>query len=245
MKNGLKFLTLTAAVLLTAYHVNAQPPVNGQPPVAPPPPPAAPAPQPGLAPSLPGAPGPQAVQALTNISGRIVEYSVNDRYEYDGFALRTADKTVAVKFPAHLGSQLMKAAAKGSQVYVSGTYDETPEGTAFRLYSLKAGGNTITDTAPPVDQTPPVEQIRNFAGTISDLNHDQRGMINGVVLNSKTFVSLPPPAVKQLAGYLKVGTSLSGTGIQRPVPSGVVVAKSYDLTDARTLSIAGQTYLIH
>ncbi|PLW89923.1 hypothetical protein [Mucilaginibacter sp.] len=139
----------------------------------------------------------------------------------------------------------MKAAPKGNAISVNGTYDVTPEGTAFRLFSLKAGSNTITDNAPPVDQNPQGEQVRNFSGTISELNHDPRGTINGVVLGSKTLVSLPPAAVEQLAGYLKIGAQISGTGIKRPVPSGVVTSKNVDVTDARTLSVSGQTYLVN
>lgn len=235
MKNLMKRSALVALVLLSALCSQAQ-----QPGLTPPPPPA---------PAGPGAPGPGPMRPaglaqLTTINGKVVDYVANDRYEYDGFSLQTSDKTVIVKFPARLAAQLMKTAEKGSSVTVSGAMDDGPDGSTFRLYSLKAGSNTVTDTPPAGEQTPPAETFKNFSGTISDLNHDQKGMINGVILNGKTLVSLPPPAIEQLASYLKTGTELSGSGVQRALPEGVVLAKQLDLTDARTLSIGGQTYLI-
>ncbi len=236
MKNASKILTLTAVVVLSAIEVNAQQNL-------PAPPPPRPMEGPGPGKDRP-APPQQALKALTSISGKVVEYNANDRYEYDGLTLRSSEKNIAVKFPPHLAAQLMKAAAKGAEVSINGVYDETPDGPAFRLYSVKAGSTTITDTPPAVEQTPPVEKTANFSGSISDLNHDQRGMINGIVLNSKTFIALPPPAIEQLGTSLKVGTQLSGTGVQRPTHPGVVLAKNIEVTDARTLSIAGQTYLV-
>jgi len=237
MKNGFKKTALIAAVLLSALWCRAQQPGELPPPQFPP------ARVSGNS-APPHIPGPAGLTQLVSLEGRITNYTANDRYEYDTFALSTGDKTITVKFPAPLAAELMKAAPKGASATISGNYDESPEGTIFRMYSLKKGSNVITDAPLPVDMTPPADKMQDFSGTISDINHDPRGMINSVILNGKTIVSLPPPAVEQLAQYLKTGVSLSGTGIQRAVPQGVVTAKNMNFTDARTLSIRGQTYLI-
>ncbi|ASZ12111.1 hypothetical protein CK934_14650 [Chitinophaga sp. MD30] len=192
----------------------------------------------------PGRPAPLA--QLTTVSGTIVEYIANDRHEFDAFRLQTGGKNLIVKFPPHLGAQLMKMAGKGNTVTVEGTLDTKPDvdSDVFSFYSLKSGGNLIIDTPAPLMQPPGSEQLINFSGKISDLNHNHRGMISGIVLNGKMVVSLPPPAVEQLAQYLKINTELAGTGIKRPVPAGVVVENNMGLLDARTLSIGGQTYLV-
>jgi hypothetical protein len=238
MKNGLKRSALVAAVLLSALWCRAQ-----QPGMNPAPPPPAPV---NGAPGNPPPPGlrPAGLTQLVTVSGKVIKYVANDRYEYDGITLQNNEKTMNVKFPAHLGAQLMKAAPKGSELTLSGTYDNSPEGAFFRFYSLKNGDSVITDTPPPIDQAPPAKQFKNFSGTISGLNHDQSGVTNGVIINGKMLISLPPPAVQQLAVYLKTGEKISGTGVQRIPPSGVVTAGNLEFTDARTLSISGQTYLI-
>jgi len=241
MKIEMKKSAMTIAVLLSAVSCFAQAPT-----ATPPPPPAAingPMPGPGRMQEDPNEPSTPLIQ-LYSISGKVVCYLANERREYDGFTLQTSNGLITVKYPADLGQQLMKTSPKGSVITVNGSYDNTPDGQLFRFYSVKVGDNFITDTPPPVDQNPPAEQVKSFAGKISELNHDQRGMINGIVLNGNTLVALPPPAVEQLAPYLKTGTEIAGTGVKRNLPAGVVTEGNLDFTDARTLSIGGQTYLI-
>lgn len=232
MKGKIKVTVLTAMVVISGLYCSAQQPG----PVPPPPPPAGPAMTPP--------PKVNPLEQLTTLTGTVLTYDANDRFEYDGMDLREKDQNVMVKFPAHLGRQLFSAAPKGSTVTVSGTLDETLEGKVFRLYSLKADGKTITETAPAMPETPPAEELKDFSGTVSAVRRDRNGRVNGIVLNKNLVVMLPPPAVDQLSAYLKDGVTLSGTGIVHGVPEGVVIAGNMKLTDARTLSIDGKTYLI-
>lgn len=185
-----------------------------------------------------------SIEPLSALSGKIIAYNTNERYEYDGFTLQTADKTVTVKFPPQMGEQLMKSASKGAQVTVNGTSETTPEGELFRLYSLKSGDKTIVEAPVSGNEAPPANVLKDFSGTISELSHDRRGMVNGFVLDGKLLVELPPQAVEQLMSSLKTGTAISGSALQGTKPQGVVTAQNMQTARARTINLAGQTYLV-
>lgn len=230
--------TMLACLLAGAACCQAQPvhPLPPQPPV------------PGMCPNPPQPPGvppgTRKLEALTSLSGKLTAYEANDHYEYDAFVLQTAEKNVSVKFPAHLAEQLMKAAAKGAQLTVNGTADWTPEGEVFHLYSVKVGDKVITDTPPAIAETPQADVLSDFKGVITGLNHDRRGMVNGVIIDSKLFVAFPPQAVEQLMGSLKTGKSISGSSVQHARPTGVVTAQNMQVSQARTVTIDDQTYLV-
>lgn len=236
MKSELKKITVAVAITLCATAGYAQQP--GQ--LLPPPP--APPHRPGMAPAPPVRPG--AVTQLTTLDGKILEYTTNDRREYDGFTFQSSGSTLAIRFPAHLAAQLLKVAPAGSSVSLGGAQDETPEGPIFHLYSLRKGETVVSDNVPAALPDPATERTKDFKGNITELSHDRRGMINGLILSGKMLINLPPAAVGQLSQYLKPGISLSGTGVQRAKPAGVVTADNLDTVDARTLSVSGNTYLV-
>lgn len=184
------------------------------------------------------------IVALSAVSGKVLAYTTNDHYEYDGFTLQTSEKTILVKFPAHLGEQVMKSATKGASVTINGTLESSSEGERFQMYSLKAGDKTIMDTAPTGTEALQADVQKDFSGKITELSHDARGMINGFIIDGKTLVELPPPAVEQLIGYLKTGMTLSGTVMQHGKRPGVITVQNMEVARARTLTIDGQTYLV-
>ena len=238
MKTVLKAGLLLASMLWIGVQSFAQ--------VSPPPPPGGPQ---GMTPPPPGGPGRRGpgrpLQQLTTVSGTLAGYLNNDRYEYDGFMLQNSGQTVTVRFPAHLGEQVMRVAKKGAAVTVQGFYETSPEGAnEFHLVSLQSGGATMTDIPPIPPATPPVEQPENFAGTISDLRKNREGMMDGIILGSNKVVDLPPATAEQLTALLRPGESVSGSGVRVVRPVGVVTVRATETIRPQTLTVNGQTYLV-
>ena len=258
MKNQLKKATLLVGTMLAGCLAFGQAPVAGT----------IPPPNGKIAnPAVPGAPGqmppppagrpghgprgadrgPMAgLQTLTTISGKLSNYVANDRFVYNGFTLQENSQTVLVRFPEHIGSQLMAAAKKGESISVTGFSQTGPDGiAAFQLVTAKAGGTLVTDT-PPLPVVQPVSPLQqNFAGTITDFRRNQNGMISGVVLSNKEVVPLPPPVIEQLQAYLKSGLAIQGTGFKDVLPVGAVAAPGMLVfIHPQTITLNGQTYLV-
>ena len=84
-------VAFAAAALCISIHSFAQPPAPG--------------------PGGPPHPGPRGaagfLQPLTTFQGRVSRLSMNDDFIYDGFYLLIAGDSQLVKFPVHLGSQVV------------------------------------------------------------------------------------------------------------------------------------------
>lgn len=245
MKNQSKKMSLLAFMLVTGSFVYAQNPAN---PPAPgpmsPPPPALGGPAKPMPPR-----GPKDLNAslrkLTTITGKVVAYTANDRNMYDGFTLDNNGKTIAVRFPGHLGAQLMHDAQKGQTITVNGFTDTDPQGkSSFRMVSATANGSQIVDLppAPPIVTAAP--KLKNYESTINQFRKDREGRTTGVILNSKEIIELPPHVTEQLQGLLKTGEKIAVTGFEVNPPAGVVMAGNNTLINAQTIAINGQTYLV-
>lgn len=246
MKSLIKKIALISCLTVGSVSLFAQ-----IPPQAPPPPPTGPAAPP--APGMPPAPGPGLAQpplqgnlrTLTTISGKVTAYLANDRGIYDGFTLQSSGQSYTVRFADYLGEKLMATAKKGAYLSVSGFADVDPQGiNAFHLVSAKAGSTVITDTPPPAPAVPPVQDIKNYSGSITDFRKDMQGNINGVILGNKEIVQLPPPVIAQLQGLLKSGEKIEVTGFRVIPPAGAIMAEQNTLIDPQTITLNGQTYLV-
>jgi hypothetical protein len=242
MKIPFKVTAIIAGILFSALWSCAQVP-----------PPPNPANSPALTPPPPGPPGqprpgpqpPNSLQQLTAVNGKVSGYLTNDRYEYDGLSLQAGNNTITVRFPAHLGAQVMKSAPKGSEITINGFYENSPLGAnEFHLVNATIGNTVITDALPAANVTPPAEVQQNFTGSISDFRRGPDGMVNGLILGGKEVIELPPPAAGQLQGLLTAGEKISGTGIKTIPPDGVVMAQNLQVIHPQTLTVNGQTYLI-
>jgi hypothetical protein len=111
-------------------------------------------------------PGPGgALQPVTAFQGTVTRLSANDDDIYDGFYLRTAQDSMLVKFPAHLGAQITSLTKTGSTVTVNGTLEYPPfGGKEVRMVSLAIKGQTIYDTPPAAPVTPPADNPAHSAG---------------------------------------------------------------------------------
>lgn len=238
MKNQ-KLLLTTGLVLFTVSVTWAQQPVP-------------PAEKPGIAalppPPAPGGPGKEAGPALREITtykGTVMAYAANDHFEYDSFTFKTFSKTYSVKFPAHMAEKLMKLAGKGKTVTVNGVAETDPQGVqAIRMATIETGGTVLSDTPPaiPANETQPEDKM--YSGKITELLRNREGRINALIVNNTLLLSFPPHIMEQLGSVVKSGESVDVFGFARPARSGVVSTRKLSRIEAKTLKIAGKTYLV-
>lgn len=222
-RNKLKFTaygmltTGTAAVALASLgltdHILAQ-----QPP--------APAPASSEQPALPPAPlrGPDAKRAVppptsngaperTSIRGTIAQYLMNPDGNVDGVLL--SDKTI-VRFPPHLGQQLVQTAKPQDPVQIDG-FPEA-QGSIHAAAITNANTQQTVIDVPPSSENPPPgpiassRQSMSVSGVIKVLMHSPRGEIDGAVLDNGAIVHVGPLVVSQQAHLFQAGASLAASG---------------------------------
>ena len=190
------------------------------------------------------------LQTITDVRGTLSSYVANnDDQVYDAFVLKPESGAAdTVRFPRHLGQQLMAAAKAGSAVTVSGVRHTGPDGRPhFRFVSLASGSQTVNDAPPVRPTTPPTPETTTAKGSIKELRRDPKGRIRGVVLNDQTVVQLPPHALEQLGDKLTVGTALEATGNLRTAQAGearVAGTTAPRVVHAQTLALGGVKYLV-
>lgn len=202
----------------------------------------------------PGKGGPRGerggLQTVTEVRGTLSGYLANnDDQVYDAFILRPATGAIdTVRFPRHLGQQLLAAAKAGSAVTVSGVRHAGPDGRShFRFVSLTSGSQTVNDAPPVRPGTPPTPESATAKGSIKELRRDPKGRVRGVVLSDQTVVQLPPHALEQLSDKLTVGTTLEATGnlrTARPGEARVAGTTAPRVVHAQTLALGGVKYLV-
>lgn len=186
------------------------------------------------------------LRELTAYKGTVVVYTANDHFEYDGFTFKSGSATYNVKFPAHMGQQLMKSASKGSTVTINGVADTDPEGqNMLRMVTLQAGGTTISDTRGPRPELDDSNvTAKKYTGTIQEVTRNRDGNVNGAVIGNNQLVTLPPHITEQLGTLIKTGQKVEVYGFERPKRDGVVMSRKLQSIDAQTLKIGDKTYLI-
>ena len=190
------------------------------------------------------------VQVLSDLRGTLTAYQAsNDEQVYDAFVLRPESGTPdTVRFPRHLGQQLLAAAKPGSTVTVSGFRQAGPDGRSrFHFVSLASGGQTVNDARPTPSTTPPTPTAATAKGTIKELRRDPKGKVRDLVLSDQTVVQLPPHALEQLGDKLTVGATLEAAGNLRTAHPGEAFASTSTpprVVHAETLTVAGVKYLV-
>ncbi len=203
---------------------------------------------PGPGPRPPfGAPAPpeQGLRSLSSVQGKVVKLTANDDFTFNGFYLLVGNDSLVVKFPAHMGSQIMPVAKTGSLVSVSGVMENPPfANKELRMVTLTSGDKTITETFPG---TPPVavqETGVSGDGKIKSLQTNQEGLVTGIFVDSKTVLRLPPHAGSQLGTSIGKGAAISYTGSQKSKVQGEVQLEDYRIIRCNTLTLNGQQYLV-
>lgn len=229
MKKSLIAALITTATIATT--ASAQPPIpnaNGMQP--PPPPPAPPAGQ---------------LQQVSQFKGNIVKMNTNDDYVYDGCYIVNTGDSLLVKFPPHLGAQIVPLVQNGASVTISGIIDSPPFGVKeIRMVSLTANGKTVYDTPPATPPVPGNETFVNGGGKITAIQRDPAGNANGCLLDNNIILRMPPFAMNQLSNAVQNGATVSYTGTKKQAQPGEVTSGNYTIVHCSTITVNGQQYLV-
>ncbi|GAB3951528.1 hypothetical protein GCM10028805_31820 [Spirosoma harenae] len=183
--------------------------------------------------------------SLTTVSGTVGQWISNDDAILDGFTMTGASNTT-IKFPSHLGKQIQTAIKPGSTVSVTGYSDTNPKGeTVFLMHSLTAGKTTINHTPPTrptIQPEPPA--LTTTTGKITDYRLDRSGRVNGLLLEDKTVITIPPHVAYQLTNLAKKGSTVTVQGYPKMLHEGQVQLEKQTILRASVLTINEQQYLV-
>ncbi len=186
-------------------------------------------------------------EQVTVYNGKIGELSYNDDYVYDGFYLQVNDQNLFVKFPPHLGSQIVPVLKKGSNVTVNGVIHYPRHGgQEIKMVSMVVNGTTIYDTPPmkPRGRGFRNEEFVSGSGKITQLQVSKSGSLRGFVLDNKTILRVPPHNAYQLGQLVSVGATVSYTGGVKSKHEGEVAHDNYTIVHCNTITIDGTQYLV-
>ena len=143
-----------------------------------------------------------------------------------------------------MGSELTTAIKTGSTISVNGVEKTSPQGEKeIKLVSVTVDGKIINEAPPVKPATPPVEELINGNGKISELQKDKQGKVKGFMLDNKTILRMPPEVAQQLNTLAIVGTNISYSGIKKILHNGEATAVSYTIIRCKTITINGKQYL--
>lgn len=196
---------LIAAAALSFAVVQAQP--------TPPSPPAqVPAPS-----ALATSPSSGLGQSNPLIQGKVTQYLMNPHGEVDGLLLSDGTQ---VHFPPHMAKDLVGTVKPDDSVSVQGYRNfDGPVVKAYTITNTQTG-LSITEREPglldrPI-MPPSVRDLslveRHAEGIVRVLLYGPRGEVNGVVLEDRSIVRVPPHAAYQVASLLQVGQPISAVG---------------------------------
>lgn len=176
-------------------------PAGAMPAIAPPPPPPSSA---RLAPQQP-----------VVATGTLSRFVINPEGDVDGFLLSDGS---LVRFPPHMGSQLVNTVHQGDSVRIAG----------FRDGAGNVSGQQITDERTSrqiVDQPPPVNGMRvppslrgaglvklSVRGTVARVTTAPGGEPDGVMLTNGTIIRMPPPVAQQFASLIRPDVVVAAIG---------------------------------
>jgi hypothetical protein len=173
-------------------------------------------------------------EQLTTVRGTVAQYMMNPRGDVDGLLLE--DNTV-VRFPPHLGAQLVQLAAGGDHVVVTG-FNVMSGIVRAQTIVNEATQRSIVDT-PPIPGAPPAEatpqQPMSASGTIRVLTHAPRGEVDGAVLKDGTIIHFPSWAGASFSALLGEDKPLAAAGMGVTYSYGRSMEATYLGTSPRDL----------
>lgn len=163
--------------------------------------------------------GPSSAFGQSNplIQGKVTQYLMNPYGEVDGLLLSDGTQ---VHFPPHMAKDLVGTVKPEDSVSVQGYRNfDGPVVKAYTITNTQTG-LSITEREPgllnrPI-MPPSVRDLslveRHAQGIVRVLLYGSRGEVNGVVLEDRSIVRVPPHAAYQVASLLQVGQTISAVG---------------------------------
>lgn len=203
--------------------------------------------QPGRPRPLAGPPSPprEGLQTVSTYQGKVIRLVTNDDYIYEGFYILSNNDSLLVKFPPHLGAEVVTSMKQGAMVSVNGVYNVAPLGEKeIMMISINANGKTIVDAAPPTPGTMPAETYVSGNGSISLLQTNKEGEMTGVVVDGKAILRIPPHVARKLGNLLQNNAGISYTGMKKANNNGEASYGGYTIVRCKTITVNGQQYVI-
>ncbi|MFM0194575.1 hypothetical protein [Paraburkholderia strydomiana] len=190
-------------------------------PGAPPSPPVAGMPAPAIA--APDAPPPPAratvlptdQQQVRVASGTVIRFVINPEGDVDGFVLHDGS---LVRFPPHMGSQLVSVVHQGDPVRIAGVSNGAGDVSAQQITNERTS-QQIVDQPPPIGATPMPPALRgaglvkfSVKGPVARVMTAPRGEPDGVMLANGTIIRMPPPVAQQFANLMRPDVVVAASG---------------------------------
>ncbi|TGE21396.1 hypothetical protein E5K00_13990 [Hymenobacter aquaticus] len=199
-----------------------------------------------------------ALQPVQSLSGTVARYVTNPEGFYDGFVTTLSGTETTVHFPLHMAKAVMAAAKPGQTISFGAVAGRrgphadrsaaAPTTARLELVSLQNGSTPLLMQRPerPNDADASASAATTaWAGRITELRRDDRGLVRGLVLADNTLLLLPPHVGTQLGDKLKVGETVQATGAPLTPREGMVAATDTRRVHAQTLTVGGVQYLVH
>jgi hypothetical protein len=168
--------------------------------------------------------------ALTSVSGSISQLNYGPEMEVTSFLV---NKNTLVTFPPHVGWMVSSAFKVGETVQVGGYGSTRPTGMSrIDLVTLTVAGRTFSVSQPGQFTS------YNGSGTVTQLNYNREGEVDGFVLNNGVFAKTPPPFSRTLTSMVTVGSQVSVTGYSHQAMNGWTVVDVQSI-NGQTIAVAG------
>lgn len=162
--------------------------------------------------------------SYASVSGAISQLNYGPEMEITSFLV---NRNTLVTFPPHVGWTVSSALKVGENVEVTGYGSVTASGLSrIDLVSISAGGRTFS--------VPQPGQFTSYtgSGTVTQLNYNREGDMDGFLLSNRVFVKTPPPFGTTLTSLVAVGSQVSVSGYSHQAPVGVKITNGQDIRPA-------------
>jgi hypothetical protein len=140
---------------------------------------------------------------------------INPEGDVDGFVLQDGS---LVRFPPHMGSQLVSVVHQGDAVRIAGVPNGAGDVTAQQITNERTS-QQIVDQPPPIGAMPMPPALRGVGlvklsvkGTVARVMTAPHGEPDGVMLASGTIIRMPPPVAQQFADLLRPDVVVAASG---------------------------------
>lgn len=184
----------------------------------------------------------QGLQQVAIFKGKITNKLSNNDFTFDRFQLEADGQTYNVKFPKQLGQEIQNM---GNNVTVKGIARVNREGTQeIKFVSIESGNKIVYNTKPHRMMQPQENKMVTNKGKVSDFRINDRGEVDGLILNSNTIVNVPKNVLKQLYSMVQKGNEIAYTGYIKGARDGEVQLEKYTIVKPMTITVNGIEYLL-
>jgi hypothetical protein len=153
----------------------------------------------------------------STVEGTVVQYLMNHHGDVDGLLLNDGSQ---VHLPPHMAKDLVALVKPADSVSVQGYRSVGGLVIEAPVITNTKTGQSLVEREPTLLDRPMVPPSvkdmflaeRHAEGIVRNLLYGPRGDLNGVVLEDRTIVRVPPHAAYQVANLLQLGRSISAIG---------------------------------